>query len=422
VLLEAIGKGGMGEVFRARQKMLERECALKIIRKDRLQSDEAVERFLREARAAAKLKDPNIVTIYDAGVTEGTHYLAMELLHGITLADQVKKDGPLSVGHACRYLRQAATGLQHAHEQGLVHRDIKPQNLFLDTAGDRVKILDLGLARVTAVAADGETASGALTMEGAVMGTPDYMAPEQAIDTHSADQRADIYSLGCTIYFLIGGRPPFPGGSLTEKLLAHQQKEPVGLAQLCSGVPPGLIEVVRKAMAKRPVDRYQTPAEFAAALAPFEHADNIVAVPFAKSMAAQETISSPAHSTVVRSDEDRPTKPKSSSKAIWLVVIALVAVVACCPLVMFVGVGLLGVGFFTLAPNAGVGDARHPQPEARVADEAHPKMPPPEDQVVEPRREDPPEMEHPALKDFPLGALGASTVGAPAFFPERIRK
>ncbi len=323
----------------------------------------------------------------------------MELLHGITLADKVKKDGPLSVGHACRYLRQAATGLQHAHEQGLVHRDIKPQNLFLDAAGAQVKILDLGLARITAAAADGETAPGELTREGDVMGTPDYMAPEQAVDTHSADHRADIYSLGCTIYFLISGRAPFAGGSLTEKLLAHQQKEPVALAQLCSGMPPRLVEVVRKAMAKQPADRYQTPAEFAAALAPFEYADNIIAAPFALPMAGKETISSPAHSTVARFAGDRSAKTKSSNKAIWLVVLALVAVVACCPMTVFVGLGLVGFTFFAVAQHHGVDDAHNPHAAPDVAI----RRAPPGDQGLEPRRQEPLEMEHPALKEFPLG-------------------
>ena len=345
VLLEPIGTGGMGQVFRAKQNVLERECALKIIRKDRLQSSEAVERFLREARAAAKLKHPNIVTIYDANVADGTHYLAMELLHGTTLADRVKEQGPLSVGAACRYLRQAALGLQHAGEQGLVHRDIKPANLFIEQTHDQVKVLDLGLARIREVAIGDETATGDLTKEGEVMGTPDYMAPEQALDPRSADHRADIYSLGCTLYFLIAGRPPFAGGSMTEKLLAHQQKEPIALETLCIGVPAGVVAAIKKAMAKQPADRFQSPAEFAAALAPFENAENIVAaanVPVTS--IAQQTKQRPRRETTTAPSLDVAKKPAPSSKAGWLIVLAVLGFGGCC---VVLPLGFLGwVGLF----------------------------------------------------------------------------
>ena len=363
VLLEQIGAGGMGLVFRARQKVLQRECALKIIRKDRLQSDEAIERFLREARVAARLKHPNIVAIYDAGVVNGVHYLAMELLQGITLAQRVKEYGPLAVGQACLYVGQAAAGLQHAYEQGLVHRDIKPQNLFLENSSDQVKILDLGLARVRELAQEDETASGELTKEGAVMGTPDYMAPEQALDTRTADQRADIYSLGCTLYFLLTGRPPFPGGSLTEKLLAHQQKEPPALDQLCAGAPRGLAEVLRKAMAKQPQDRHQTPAEFAAALVPLEYAENILAsAPIAMPNLAPETFRQPPNDTAVSRSADLARRAQPSNKGIWVVVLLLLSVFVLCP-VMVIGVGILGVGFFWVAdmPQQQPGD---PEPMA----------------------------------------------------------
>lgn len=350
VLLEPIGEGGMGQVFRARQKVLQRECALKIIRKDRLQSDEAVERFLREARVAARLKHPNIVAIYDAGVVNGVHYLAMELLQGITLAQRVKEYGPLAVGQACLYVGQAAAGLQHAYEQDLVHRDIKPQNLFLENSSDQVKILDLGLARVRELSQQEETASGELTKEGAVMGTPDYMAPEQALDTRTADQRADIYSLGCTLYFLLTGRPPFPGGSLTEKLLAHQQKVPPALDQLCPGAPRGLAEVLRTAMAKRPQDRYQTPAEFAAALVPLEYAENILpSPPMATPNAAPETFRQPPNETAVGRSTDVARRDQPSNKGIWVVVLLLLGVFVLCP-VMIIGVGILGAGLFWVAP------------------------------------------------------------------------
>jgi serine/threonine protein kinase len=353
VLLEPIGEGGMGQVFRARQKVLQRECALKIIRKDRLQSDEAVERFLREARVAARLKHPNIVAIYDAGVVNGVHYLAMELLQGITLAQRVREYGPLAVGQACLYVGQAAAGLQHAYEQGLVHRDIKPQNLFLENSSDEVMILDLGLARVRELSQQEETVSGELTKEGAVMGTPDYMAPEQALDTRTADHRADIYSLGCTLYFLLTGRPPFPGGSLTEKLLAHQYKEPPAPDQLCTGAPRGLAQVLRKAMAKQPQDRYQTPAEFAAALVPLEYAENILAsAPIATPNLAPETFRQPPSETAVSKSADIVRRDQPSIRGIWVVVLLLLGVFALCPL-MVIGVGILGAGLFWVAPHQG---------------------------------------------------------------------
>ena len=345
LILEPIGKGGMGEVFRARQRVLERDCALKIIRKEKLNSAETVERFLREARVAAKLKHPNIVAIHDANVADGVHYLAMELLHGTTLTDLVKKSGPMRVGQAAKCIRQAALGLQHAFEQGLVHRDIKPQNLFLEKQSDEVKILDLGLARVRETTQDGETATGELTREGEVMGTPDYMAPEQAMDTRSADHRADIYSLGCTLYFLLSGKPPFPGGSLTEKLLAHQQKDPVALEKICTGLPSGLGNVIRKAMAKQPGDRYQTPAELANALAPFENIQDVLAkAPMPVNVT--ETITKERQETLPSRPEREIVKPSSGRMPV-IVIAAIVAVVLCCPL-SIVGFAVFGVSLFVL--------------------------------------------------------------------------
>lgn len=346
ILLEPIGKGGMGQVFRARQKVLERDCAVKIIRQDRLQSEESVERFLREARVAARLKHPNIVAIYDANVADGVHYLAMELLNGETLADVVKAAGPLAIGRACRYVLQAAMGLQHAYEQGLVHRDIKPQNLFLEKASDQIKILDLGLARIRETPTNGETVTGDLTREGEVMGTPDYMAPEQALASRSADHRADIYSLGCTLYFLLTGRPPFPGGSLTEKLLAHQQREPVAMEHLRGAAPDRLIHALKKAMAKQPEDRFQTPAEFAQALAPLESAEQFIAMGPTVT-AIQDTLPGRKFDTTTMPSRDI-VKSRSSTTVV-LVILSVVAAIACCPLVI-VGIGFLGAGALVLTP------------------------------------------------------------------------
>ena len=188
----------------------------------------------------------------------------MEYVEGTDLARLLKERGPLPVAQACDYARQAALGLQHAHERGLVHRDIKPSNLLVTTKGAQVKVLDLGLARLDLIG--GRAPETQLTEVGAVMGTPDYIAPEQALDTRQADQRADIYSLGCTLYHLLTGQPPFPDGTLAQKLLRHQQTDPAPVESLRADLPAGLALVVRKMMAKHPRDRYQTAGEVAGAL------------------------------------------------------------------------------------------------------------------------------------------------------------
>ena len=263
VLMERLGEGGMGQVFKARNWKLGRVVALKLIRKERLDNPDAVRRFHREIRAAAQLEHPNIVRAFDADEVNGTHLLVMEYVQGTDLARLVRERGPLPVDQACECCRQAALGLQHAHERGLVHRDIKPHNLLL-TAGGVVKILDMGLARLNRT--NDDEASGTMTREGAVMGTLDYISPEQAMDSHDVDIRADLYSLGCTLYFLLAGRPPFPGGEALQKLLKHRLEEPAPVEQLRPDARPAVAAVVRKLMAKRPEDRFQTPAEAAEAL------------------------------------------------------------------------------------------------------------------------------------------------------------
>jgi serine/threonine protein kinase len=266
-LLERLGEGGMGQVFKARNWKLGKVVALKLIRKERLGNADATKRFQREIRAVAALSHPNIVLAYDADEIGGTHLLVMEFVEGATdLARLVKKNGPLPTPQACDYIRQAALGLQQVYERGLVHRDIKPHNLLLAADGKTVKILDMGLARLNHPSSDDDK-STTVTKEGTVMGTPDYIAPEQALESHTVDIRADLYSLGCTFYLLLTGRVPFPGGSLGAKLLRHQMDEPTPVEQLRPEVPPGVAAVVRKLMAKKPDDRYQTPAEVAAALA-----------------------------------------------------------------------------------------------------------------------------------------------------------
>jgi serine/threonine protein kinase/formylglycine-generating enzyme required for sulfatase activity len=263
VLLERLGEGGMGQVFQARNWKLGQVVALKLIRKERVDNPDAVRRFQREIRAAAQLNHPNIVRAFDADAVDGAHFFVMEYIEGTDLSKLVKQHGPPPVAQACDYVRQAALGLQHAHERGLIHRDIKPHNL-LRTKDGVVKILDMGLARLTP-GGDGELSS-TLTEEGAVMGTPDFIAPEQVLDAHTADIRADLYSLGCTLYYLLAGRVPFPGGNLGEKLMKHQLREPQPVELLRADVPSAVAGVARRLMAKKPEDRYQTPAELAAVL------------------------------------------------------------------------------------------------------------------------------------------------------------
>jgi serine/threonine-protein kinase len=262
-LLDRLGEGGMGQVYKACHATMKRTVALKIIRKDRLANPQAVQRFYQEVQIAAKLSHPNIVLAYDAGQAGDVHYFAMEYVEGTDLARLVKERGPLPVADACEYIRQAALGLQHAHERGLVHRDIKPANLLLSkpAAGQPVvKVLDLGLARLS-----GEQGSN-LTRDGSVIGTPDFLAPEQARNASAVDIRADIYSLGGTFYFLLTGRPPFQAESLTEVLLKHQTDEPTPVEQLRPEVPSAVANILRKMMAKKPEERYATPGEVAQAL------------------------------------------------------------------------------------------------------------------------------------------------------------
>jgi len=283
-ILELLGAGGMGAVYKAEHRRMERHVALKVMSRELMDRPEMVERFHREVKAAARLTHANIVTAYDADQAGDTHFLVMEFVEGTSLAQKVQKDGPLAVALACAYIRQAALGLQHACDQGMVHRDIKPHNLMLTPTG-QVKILDFGLARfvreiasaraeadpATTVTAGPATsgATVALTETGTLMGTADFIAPEQATDPSGADVRADIYSLGCTLYYLLAGHAPFHEGTALDKLAAHSNRAPTPLTVLRRDVPVALMQVIERMMAKAPTQRYQTPAAVAEALAPF---------------------------------------------------------------------------------------------------------------------------------------------------------
>jgi eukaryotic-like serine/threonine-protein kinase len=263
LLLQRLGQGGMGEVYKARHQLLNRIVALKVMRKELLTDPTNERRFVREIQMTARLAHPNIVAVHDASRVGDSHYFAMEFIEGADLARIVKQQGPLPVARACDYIRQAAEGLQHASEQGLVHRDIKPSNLLVTSDGSLLKILDLGVARAPG------TEGSDLTATGSVVGTPDYLAPEQATNSRDVDIRADIYSLGCTLYHLLTGHAPFPDGSGLEKAIKHLHEVPAPIRKERSDVPPELAVVLDKMMAKKPEDRFQQPKDVAEALSIF---------------------------------------------------------------------------------------------------------------------------------------------------------
>lgn len=263
VILEKIGEGGMGMVFKARHRKTGQVVALKVLSPAVTKKPTAVKRFLREVRAVSELDHTNIVASSDAGEDKGTHFLVMEYVEGTDLTRLVRKNGPLPVDQAVDIVLQAARGLSHAHEIGIIHRDIKPSNLLLDRQGV-VKILDLGLALRED---EDDSASQQLTRDGSILGTCDYMAPEQALNSRSADQRSDIYSLGCTFYFLLTGQLMYGGQKSTmEKVMAHRESA----APALSGVPSGVQAAYQKMVAKKPEQRWQTMKEVIAALASAE--------------------------------------------------------------------------------------------------------------------------------------------------------
>jgi eukaryotic-like serine/threonine-protein kinase len=261
VLLDLIGQGGMGRVYLAQDTRLNRQVALKILSPERINNPRAIARFQREARVGAQLQHENLVRIYDFGESSGRYFLVMEYIEGKTIGTLITDQGAIPSATAVRLVRQVAMGLEHAHRKGLIHRDVNPYNILVTRDGT-AKLADLGLA--IDLAEDDR-----VTREGATVGTFDYVAPEQARQSHSADIRSDIYSLGCSLYHMCTGQVPFPTPSLPEKLFAHQAMEPTPLEKLVPDLPEGLAEVVQRMMRKSPDDRYSTPLQVAQALEPF---------------------------------------------------------------------------------------------------------------------------------------------------------
>jgi serine/threonine-protein kinase len=260
-MLRLIGSGGMSTVYLAQHRLLNTQRAIKVLPKRRVKDSSYLQRFHLEAQATSQLDHPNIVRCYDVDNEGDTHYIVMEFIEGKDLNTIVKQEGSLPLELACNYIAQSAAGLAHAHEKGLIHRDVKPANLLVDTKGI-VKILDLGLA----LFADNERASLTVEHNENVLGTADYLAPEQAVNSHKVDHKADIYGLGCSLYFVLTGHPPFPEGTLAQRIAKHQSQMPEDIRKIRPECPRDLADICVRMMQKRPEKRYANMREVADAL------------------------------------------------------------------------------------------------------------------------------------------------------------
>ena len=262
-LEQFVGGGGMGAVFRALDTTLDRVVAVKVLAGRETDDEDLLRRFRNEAQSAARLDHENIGRVHAVGSEAGWHYIVFEYIEGRNLRDIVRDEGPFDVARTVDVAIQVADALDHAAQRDVVHRDIKPSNIVITPAG-RARIVDMGLARLHQVAGDGD-----LTMTGMTLGTFDYISPEQARDPRAADVRSDLYSLGCTIFFMLAGRPPFADGTMVQKLLQHQQEPPPAIAELRPDVPRRFVAILDQLMQKAPEDRYQQPADLVADLVAF---------------------------------------------------------------------------------------------------------------------------------------------------------
>jgi serine/threonine protein kinase len=303
----------MGAVYKALHTRLEKLVAIKVLPQERMQDRDAQSRFQREIKALGRLNHPNLVQAHDAWEVQGTTILVMEYVDGLDASALAKKLGPLPIADACEIVRQAALGLQYAHQHDLVHRDIKPSNLMLNRDG-QIKVLDLGLARIR----QGQANQQDMTSAGQMMGTADYIAPEQVRDSHSVDIRADIYSLGCTLYQLLAGRTLFSGekyASAFDKMMAHVKESPPSVLESRPDVPRPLVAVIERMLAKRPDERFAVPREVAAALTPFTSGCNLAALVSATDSTPSTTV--PVDTSMAVTDEylSRPSTGTHASQA-----------------------------------------------------------------------------------------------------------
>jgi serine/threonine-protein kinase len=319
------GDNHRGPLYKAVHVGLERTVALKVLDGTRGQNQRQRQSFLEEIRRAAGLIHPNLVATFDTFESAAVLVLAMEYVKGTDLERLVREKGRLAIAVACGFIRQAALGLGHLYQHGLVHRNLQPKNLLIAevqptlsnpdleleapaVSAGTVKLLHLGLAWRGGVAGAAVEREPVLTRDGRVLSSPDYLAPEQIDYRHTADIRSDLYSLGCTLYFALAGWPPFPRGSALEKLFYHHVEEPTPLERLRPEVPAGLARIVHRLLAKRPADRYQTPAELAAALLPFCSATAVPRVPVPPSAAQVPT---PAEVSVADTEVDLKVSKRS---------------------------------------------------------------------------------------------------------------
>jgi serine/threonine protein kinase len=320
-LLDRIGQGRMAGVYRAMHR-LGQTVAIKVLPPSKARDPQAFGRFQREARLALKLDHPNVVRTLESGEEHGLHFIVMEHLDGETLDEVLKRRGKLPPDRAAALLHQALLGLMHLHEQGLVHRDLKPANLMLTSDGV-LKILDVGLGR--ALFDEGDPASGGpidLTAQGDVLGDPDYMAPEQARDAHNADIRSDIYSLGCILYHLLSGQPPFADSNAVRKIVRHATEAPRPLKAFGVEVPASLEMVLERMLAKDAALRHATPDQAAQALRPFMSgpvvpiAMPVASAPVAPPPAPPPAVATPATPRSVRRKESSPATVRREGKQI----------------------------------------------------------------------------------------------------------
>jgi formylglycine-generating enzyme required for sulfatase activity len=352
-ILDKIGAGGMGQVFKAQHVRMQRVVALKVLPPAAMKSADSVKRFQREVQAAAKLTHPNIVTAYDAGEANGMHYLVMEYVDGKDLGNTVKTQGPMTVPQAVDYVLQAARGLAYAHSKGVIHRDIKPANLLLNSEGT-VKVLDMGLARIEDALGGGEEG---LTTNGSVMGTVDYMSPEQAQNTRLADARSDIYSLGCTLHKLLTGVSAYEGDTIVEKILAHRQTPTPSLRTSRPEASELLDQVFRRMLAKQPDARYQTMAEVVGELEKCNQqgAGPVRPMPIARPNPMNVAVTADGPSVTIRT---APRPPKKADRN-WLLIGGSAAVALIC-------VGLLFAIIMQIKTPAGTVVVEIDQPGAEI--------------------------------------------------------